>query len=183
MEPRARVHLLASALLTAACLFPAAAAGRVLLTQKQALDLAFPPGTKVERRTAFLSQEQLERASKRGRVKIDSSVWTYYVGLASGAATGYAYFDTHVVRTMPETFMAVLNPDGSVRSVELLAFAEPDDYLPRPSWLKQFHGRRADEDLMVGRALRNITGASLTSNALADGVRRVLAVHREAVAE
>ena len=65
-------------------------------------------------------------------MKVPSAVWTYYVGLASGAVTGYAYFDTHVVRTMPETMMAVLTPEGSVRSAELLAFAEPDDYLPRP---------------------------------------------------
>ena len=75
--------------------------------------------------------------------------------------------------------MAVLEPDGNVRFVELLAFAEPDDYLPRASWLAQFAGKGDALDLFVGRGIRNITGASLTSNTLADSVRRVLAVHEE----
>jgi hypothetical protein len=169
VEPRPRLHVLKAAL------------AAVLLTQAQALQLAFPSG-KYERRTAFLSREQLERAQKQGRVKIDSAVWTYYVGRSSTGAESYAYFDTHVVRTMPETFMAVLGENGAVRFVELLSFNEPDDYLPRKSWLKQFDGKRRDDDLLVGRAIRNITGASLTSRALADGVRRVLAVHAVATA-
>lgn len=179
MESRTRVHLLAAAALAfaAPAFFPAGAAARTLLTQRQALELAFPPGTKVERRTLFLSHEQLEGARRQGRVKIDSAVWTYYVGTSSSGATAYAYFDTHVVRTMNETFMAVLEPDGAVRSVELLAFAEPDDYLPRPSWMRQFDRKSAAQDVFVGRAIRNIGGATLTSVALADGVRRVMAVH------
>jgi hypothetical protein len=178
VEPRHRLHLLiAAAALAAPAAFPAGAAARTLLSQREALALAFPAGTTVERRTLYLSSEQLAEAGKRGRVSVGSSVWTYYVGLASGAVVGYAYFDTHVVRTMNETFMAVLEPDGRVRSVELLAFAEPDDYLPRASWLRQFDGKSDARELFVGRAIRNIGGATLTSQALADGVRRVVAVH------
>lgn len=153
------------------------AAAKVLLSQKEALALAFPAGMQVERRTAYLSGEERRRAQASGRVKVDSSVWTYYVGRSSSGAAGYAYFETHVVRTMPETFMAVLDPNGRVRFVELLSFLEPEDYRPRPRWLEQFRGRSPQDDLLVHRAIRNITGASLTSQALTDGVRRILAVH------
>ena len=83
MEPRPGLPLLVLAVAFAApALLPAGAAARTLLTQRQALALAFPPGTTIERRTRYLSDAALDRASRRGRVKIDSSVWTYYVGLA-----------------------------------------------------------------------------------------------------
>ncbi|KAF0124265.1 MAG: FMN-binding domain-containing protein [Elusimicrobia bacterium] len=156
------------------CAPPASAL--MLLSQKQALALAFP-GIAVERRTAYLTPEQVKRAQEAGRVKVAARVWTYYVGISSKGVEGYAYFDTHVVRTMPETFMAVVEPDGRLRFVELLAFLEPDDYLPGARWLDQFAGRRLDADLLVRRGIRNITGATLTAQALTDGVRRVLAVH------
>jgi hypothetical protein len=159
------------------------AQARLLLSQKEALALAFPSGVAVERRTAYLSAAEVKQAEKAGRVKIDSRVWVYYVGTSSRGVMGYAYFETHVVRTMTETFMAVLEPDGSLRSVELLAFAEPDDYLPGPRWLAQFKGRSLKDDLLVHRVIRNMTGASLTSQAMADGVRRVLAVHAAASAQ
>lgn len=151
---------------------------RVLMSQKKALALAFPAGVDVERRTAYLSAEQRLKAQAASRVKVDASVWTYYVGRSSTGVSGYAYFETHVVRTSPETFMVVVDPDGSARSVELLAFHEPEDYLPHRRWLDQFPGRRLGDDLLLHRAIRNITGASLTSQALTDGVRRVLAVHQ-----
>lgn len=150
---------------------------RLLLSQKQALALAFAPGIRVERKTAYLTTEQAGQAQREGQVKIDSRVWTYYVGTSSRGVEGYAYFDTHIVRTMPETFMAVLEPGGQVRFVELLSFLEPPDYEPKPRWLNQFDGKKLEEDLMVRRAIRNITGASLTSQKLTDGIRRILAIH------
>ncbi len=150
---------------------------RVLLSQKQALALAFQPGTAVERRTAYLSEEQVRRASESGRVKVASRVWTYYVGVSSAGTESYAYFETHNVRTMSETIMVVVESDGAVRFVEVLAFLEPEDWLPNPRWLNQFSGRRHDGTLMVRRGIRNITGATLTAQALTDSVRRILAVH------
>ena len=39
-------------------------------------------------------------------------------------------------------------------------------------------GKSLGEDLMLRRGLRNITGASITSDAVTRGVRRVLAVHQ-----
>jgi hypothetical protein len=152
------------------------ASARVLMSQKDALALAFPGDAKVERKTAFLTDEQLAAAEKAAGTKIDSKVWTYYVG--SSTAAGTAYFESHRVRTMNEAFMVVVNPDATVRFVEILTFAEPDEYLAPKKWLGQFSGRPLDDDLMLRRGLRNITGASLTSDAVTRGVRRVLAVHQ-----
>ena len=179
MEFRRRVHFLgALAFVSASLLTAAPARARVLLSQKDALGLAFPEGTKVERRTAFLTDVQAADAEKAAGVKIDSKVWTYYVGTSSSGAAGTAYFESHKVRTMNEAFMVVVNPDATVRFIEILSFAEPNEYLAPKKWLGQFERRPLDGDLMLRRGLRNITGASITSEAVTRGVRRVLAVHR-----
>lgn len=177
MEPRSRLHLLGLAL-AAAVLLPGAAAAKVLLSQKDALALAFPAGTAVERRTAFLTDAQAAAAEKEAGTKIDSRVWTYYVGTSSTGTAGTAYFESHKVRTMNEAFMVVVNADAAVRFVEILSFAEPDEYRAPKKWLAQFEGKTLNEDLMLRRGLRNITGASITSDTVTRGVRRVLAVHR-----
>ena len=174
MESRPRLHVLILALL-AVGLAPAAQA-RVLLRSDEALRIAFGD-VRPERRSATLTAEQRKAAEKLARARIERRDWTYYVATSSAGETTYAYFDTHTVRTMPETFMAVLDGAGRVRFVELLAFHEPDDYRPPGRWLRQFDGRPLDDELLVRRGIRNITGASLTSRALTDGVRRILAVH------
>ena len=150
----------------------------MLLSQKDALALAFPAGTKVERRTAFLTDEQAAAAEKAAGSKLDSKIWTYYVGTSSSGPAGTAYFESHKVRTMNEAFMVVVNPDATVRFVEILSFAEPDEYLAPKKWLSQFERKALDDDLMIRRGLRNNTGASITSDVVTRGVRRVLAVHQ-----
>jgi len=177
MEPRRRLFVLIVAAALAAGPLAGPAAARILLTQPQALALAFPDGQRIERKTAFLTPEQVAAAQKDGQVKIDTGLWTYYVGVSSRGVTGYAYFDTHVVRTSPETLMVVLEPSGEVRSVEVLSFLEPDDYLPNPRWLGQFDKKALRDELFAHRGIRNLSGASLTSEAAASAVRRVLAVH------
>jgi hypothetical protein len=72
--------------------------------------------------------------------------------------------------------MVVVAPDRSVRSVDVLAFGEPQDYLPRAAWLRKAEGRRAEDGLFVGRALAHVSGATLTTRAIAAAVRRVLAL-------
>ncbi len=148
------------------------ASARVLLSQKDALSFAFP-SAKPERKTAFLSDAQAQAVEKAAQSKLESKVWTYYV---AGSTT--AYFESHLVRTMNETMMVVIGADATVSFIEILSFAEPDDYRASKRWLGQFPGRRLDDDLALRRGLRGIAGASLTSEAVTRAVRRVLAVHQ-----
>lgn len=154
---------------------PALATAGVLMSQEKALSLAFPDG-KFERSTLTLTETEKKEVEKAARARVPSPAITYYSGALSDGNPGRAFFETHVVRTMPETFMAVVDSSGAVRFVELLSFYEPGDYLPPRRWLDQFRGRPLDDDLLVKRRIRNVTGATLTTQALTDGVRRALAV-------
>src|SRR5436305_1031274 len=92
----------------------AAAHAKVLLTQEEALRLAFP-GAKVEARTAFLTDEQ-RRVAKAlsGEEDLPSALARYYVATKEGRPEGEAYFDTHVVRTMSEAVMVVVTPHARI---------------------------------------------------------------------
>lgn len=153
------------------------AQAKVFETQEAALRRVFPPPAQVVRTTAFLTDEQKARAAKLAEAPVESAVVTRYGGFSpSGEHLGTAYFDTHVVRTAPEVLMIVVGPDHAVRSVDVLAFAEPEDYLPREGWLKRLQGRKQEEGLFVGRALAHVTGATLTTRAISSAVRRILAI-------
>jgi len=178
VSPGARRLRRAPALLALAALFPGAAGGAVFETQDQALARVFPPPARVVRTTSFLSPEQLGSARRSAQAPVESAVVTRYAAFGpDGAPAGTAYFDSHVVRTASEVLLIVVAPDRSVRSVDVLAFGEPQDYLPRKGWLKRVEGKRDDDGLFVGRALAHVTGATLTTQAIAAAVRRVLAIH------
>jgi hypothetical protein len=163
----------------AALAVAAAARAKVLLTQEEALRLAFPDA-KVEARTAFLTDAQ-RRAAKglSGEEELPSALVRYYAATAKdGRPAGEAYFDTHVVRTESETVMVVVSPEARIERVEVLSFSEPEEYLPRARWYEQFRGRPLDDELSLKRSIRPISGATLTARATTDAARRVLALYR-----
>ncbi len=173
--PAALCAALALAVLALGSAVPAAA--KVFLTVDEALKLAFP-GAAVERHTAYLKEEERARAQKLAAVEVESALVTYYAATQGGKLAGTAYFDNHRVRTLPETVMVVVDPRGKVVRVEVLAFNEPEEYLPRGAWYGQFAGKGLDAELDLSRSIRPVAGATLTARATTAAVRRVLALHQ-----
>ncbi|TDJ66734.1 MAG: FMN-binding protein [Planctomycetota bacterium] len=151
--------------------------GKVFLTVDEALALAFPKCV-VERGAKTLSKTEQKRATALAGEKVASRLVFAYSATKDGRAVGTAYFDTHRVRTLRETVMVVVAPDGTIARLEVLAFAEPLDYLPRGNWYRQFLGRKLDDELSLKRGVKKVSGATLTSRATMGAARRVLAVHR-----
>ena len=150
---------------------------KVFLSLEEALQLAYP-GCEVERSTIFLDEEQLRQAREVADVEIESGLVYPYQAICDGEVGGTAYFDSHRVRTLPETIMVAVDADGNVIRVEMLAFREPEDYIPRDIWYRQFDGEALDQELDLKRGIRSVTGATLTARATTEAVRRVLAIHQ-----
>ncbi|MEM7310941.1 MAG: FMN-binding protein [Planctomycetota bacterium] len=156
----------------------AGAAQKVFLTRDEALELAFPKA-KVERITVRLTEEELKRAGKLAGKEAEPKERLVYAYEArrDGKRIGTAYFDAHKVRTVQEVLMFVVGEKQTIERVEMLAFAEPLDYIPRGSWYKQFVGRKLDDQLQLKKGIRAVTGATLTTSATTRAARRVLALH------
>jgi hypothetical protein len=167
---RAAAVALCAAAVLAAAVHPCLA--KVFMTQEEALKAAFPAGVAPQRETAFLTDAQAEAVEKASGQPVASRVVTYYKG-----AGLTAWFDTHLVRTLPETVMVVVNDAGEIVRVDILSFSEPEEYKPRPRWLEQLHGRRLTEDLSLRRDIHGISGATLSARAIVGATRRVLALH------
>jgi Na+-translocating ferredoxin:NAD+ oxidoreductase RnfG subunit len=153
---------------------------QVIMTKDEALRAAFP-GMELERSTAFLSDVERSAIRDAAKARVESKVITYYVARKEGEFVGAAFFETMTVRTMPATIMVVIDPDTSVRMVELLAFYEPPDYRPSDRWLRQFAGTGPTSDLYLKRGIHAISGATLSAQAITESVRRLLATFTSVV--
>lgn len=164
-----------------ALLMPSYTFSKVYMTRDEALKLAFPGADRIEKRTVYLTEDQAKNAQSMARAKLESKLYLFYEGKKGDETLGYAVIDTHLLRTLTETIMVVINPDGTLKQVEVLAFFEPPDYMPPDSWINLFNNKSLGDSLQVGRGIPNITGATITSNSMADSVRRIMAVFEVAV--
>ena len=160
--------------------FSSLAFSKVYMTRDEALKLAFPGADRIEKRHVYLTEEQAKEIETTARTKLESKLYLFYEGKRDGETLGYAVIDTHLLRTVTETIMVVINPDGTLRQVEILAFFEPPDYMPPDSWINLFSKKKPSDSLQVGRDIPNVTGATITSNSMASSVRRIMAVFQSA---
>jgi Na+-translocating ferredoxin:NAD+ oxidoreductase RnfG subunit len=158
-------------------LAPVGAAAKVFHSRDEALSLAFPDADRVDSAVHVLTEQQVERIQHLSRTALDSRLVKLYTGIKNERVLGYAVIDIHNVRTLPEAFMIVLDPQGDVRSLRVLAFHEPLEYQPTDRWYGQFKQKSLAAPLRVGGDIHGVVGATLSARATTRGVRRALAYY------
>lgn len=172
-------HLLLALLLA---LVAPDAESTIYYSKQEALELAFGKEAVVEMRPFFLTDAQVAAVEGIARVKLDSKLFTFYVGKRENTLLGYAAIESHTVRTQPETLMIVLTPEGQIDRIYVLAFHEPPEYQPPERWLAQIYGRPPSE-LDLNRGVDGISGATLSSRAALNSARKVLALYQVLLAQ
>jgi Na+-translocating ferredoxin:NAD+ oxidoreductase RnfG subunit len=75
-------------------------------------------------------------------------------------------------------YAVALDTSGRVMRVEILQYRESyGGEVREPSWLGQFVGKTSASPLKVGSDIRNISGATLSSLHVTEGVKRILATY------
>lgn len=76
------------------------------------------------------------------------------------------------------TYAVGLNADGSVKQVEVLEYRETyGGEVRNAKWRGQFVGKTANDALKLNQDIQNISGATLSSRHLTDGVKRILQLY------
>lgn len=148
-----------------------------LPTPTEALARAFPEATLV-RREFVLTDAQASRVKALSQVDLPGSWTVAYEARRNGVLAGVGFFDTHRVRTLNETLLVAITPEGRILRVEAVAFREPAEYKAREAWVKQFEGRSLDAELSLKAAIHPLSGATLTAHAMTDAARRCLALYQ-----
>lgn len=147
--------------------------GNVYFSTEQAQQALFPGG-KFALVNLALTQDQ------RDALRARSGVYEPFQENRVWAVEGKGFFviDQVVGKHEMITYAVGLNPDGSVKQVEILEYRETYGYEIRDAaWRKQFVGKSASSPVKLNKDINNITGATLSCKHVTDGVRRVLAVY------
>lgn len=75
-------------------------------------------------------------------------------------------------------YAMVLEPSGAVKEIEIMTYRESyGSEIRRPEWRSQFYGKTSKDQLRLGNDIQGISGATLSSKHIAQGVKRVLALY------
>jgi hypothetical protein len=101
---------------------------------------------------------------------------------AGGRAIGLFVFDHVIGKHLYIDYAVSLDPGGRVRRVDILQYRESyGGEVRNPSWLGQFVGTTRASPLKLNSDIRNISGATLSSLHVTEGVKRILAAYGNSV--
>lgn len=100
----------------------------------------------------------------------------------AGRRLGWFFVDRVVGKAELITYALALDADGAVAAIEILDYRETHGGEVRlPAWRRQFVGKTASDAVQLGRDIKGISGATLSTRHVTEGVRRLLQLHASAL--
>ncbi|MFC5742630.1 FMN-binding protein [Dyella tabacisoli] len=145
----------------------------VYLSVEQAQALMFPGATFTPAFVTLSSDQMkaIEQASDVNVLSPNLKAWR----VSSG---GWFIADQVVGKHEFIPFALAIDANGTVKSVEILEYRETyGDQVRNPAWRAQFTGKTHDAPLKLNDDIKNLSGATLSSRHITDGVKRLLTTH------
>lgn len=147
------------------------------LSVEKAQQIIFP-GITLNEFPLTLTEAQRQQIEKKAGVKLPSSV----IRVWRAPSGGFFLVDDVVGKHDFITYAVGLNPDGSVKQIEILDYRENYGHeIRNENWRRQFVGKFSTDAVRLDEDIGNISGATLSCRHLAEGVRRLLAVYEVAL--
>ncbi len=125
--------------------------------------------------------EKLRVQHRLGYTPVKAS-YTFYVATSGGHVDGYAFIDEEKGEHLPITFAVKLSPDGRVERQEIVVYREArGDEVRDERFRHQFVGKSARDAIDTDQDIVAVSGATISSRAMAVGVKRAVVLFDELV--
>jgi FMN-binding domain len=170
------------ALLAGCCFSPinVPAQEGVFLKEEEAPKAVFPEGTAFERRE-IRSTDELKAHIRDRMGKVKTSVWensyVTFIARKGESILGYAVIVEEIGKHRPITFIVAVGTDRKIKDVALMAYREAYGGEVRDNrFLRQYRGKEIKDPLLPYRDIQNISGATMSVEAIGRGSKKALAV-------
>lgn len=123
----------------------------------------------------------IEAATGQKQLLRGQEIWR---AMKSGKLQGYFIVDYVIGKHLAIDYAVALWPEGTVKQIEILNYRESyGGEIRNPDWRKQFAGKTPRSHFALNKGINNISGATLSSRHVTEGVRRVLATYEVCLKE
>jgi FMN-binding domain len=126
--------------------------------------------------------EQIQALSARAGLQPPHGTLRIWSATRGGVLLGHVFVDEVIGRQNLITYALGIDTGGALRNLEILAYRESHGgEIRNAAWRAQFTGRDALEQLRFRTDIKNISGATLSSEHVTQGVRWLLALWQSAL--
>lgn len=129
-----------------------------------------------------LNPVQLNQIKKLAGVPQRTATPKIWKAVSGSEAQGWFLVDEVIGKHEFITYATAISPDGHVLGVEIMSYRESKGGQVRDErWRAKFRGKTLADPFKLEKDIPNISGATLSSRNITDGVKRLLAIHAVAL--
>lgn len=126
----------------------------------------------------YLSVDAAQKLAFPAATRFAENGGTTWKALAGDRLLGLFVLDHVIGKHLYIDYAVALDTSGRVMRVDILQYRESyGGEVREPGWLAQFAGKTSSSPLKVGGDIRNISGATLSSLHVTEGVKRILGTY------
>lgn len=157
----------------AASLLSSAALAQQYWTPSGVLKSFFASSKRVSFKRVSLSDADAKAIAKKLGVSSVATDWDVYVATSGDTSEGFAVLDSEKGMHEPIDFAVKFSTSGAVERVEIREYREAyGDEVRSDRFRAQFVGKSAKDPITIKKDIDIVSGASISSNSIAVGVKR-----------
>ena len=152
---------------------------KILTSPIDAMKYTYGADAVITKKNILLSKQRTKTIQEQAQVKLESKIFRIFKAEKDNKVLGFGVLVNRKVRSKNAVVIYLISKDSILKSIEVIAFNEPIEYLPSKTWNSQFENVATDKMLKTATDIPTITGATLSARALTDGSRIAFAIYNE----
>jgi len=150
----------------------------VLISPIEAMKEHFAPHAMISKKNILLSKKNFTLIQKSAKVKLDTKIYRVYTAKLDKKIVGFGILINRKVRSKNAVVLYLISKN-ILKSIEIIAFNEPKEYIPTKNWNAQFQNIKTDKMLKLSRDIPSISGATLSAKSITDASRIAFALYNQ----
>ena len=149
-------------------------AGEIKTTSEKYLFALFPDNTNISIHNLKLNDDIKYEVQNKVKQKFYRNK-LYYWNISHGDSTiAYAFLDNVIGKSMPITFLVILNINGEIIDVDVIKYREAyGSAVGNKIWLQQFFNRNNNSSYDIGNDIDGISGATISVKSTSKGIQKI----------
>ncbi|MDQ7084038.1 MAG: FMN-binding protein [Sulfurovum sp.] len=142
---------------------------------------SFDNVSSIKAKRLILTATQFTQIQNQAKSTVRTKIYRYYEIMRGAKRVGVAVLISRKVRSKKATILYAFDNKAQLIFTEIMAFAEPPEFIPSPIWMSQLQKQKASARLMVGKDIPTISGATLSARCVSDAARIARAIYQIAI--
>ncbi len=150
---------------------------KLLISPFDAMKLHFGEDSRIEKKSLLLTSEQAKTVAKLAKLKLGTKIYKTFRAFKDDKLLGHGILVLHKVRSKNTAVLSIITPDGRLKTIEIVAFNEPIEYLPSKNWIEVLNNKKLSDSLTLGKDIPSITAATMSARAATNAARIALSIY------